>query len=125
MKFKTLLVTLLFALNMWAQTAAPVAPADKPADQAKASCCKDGAKCCKDGAGCCGHHAKNASAKSDCCKDGAACCKDGKDMAKADCCKDRSKCCKEGADCCAKMASGEHKNCCGGKMCERHKKAKA
>ena len=133
MKFKTLLVTLLFALNMWAQTANSVAPTDTLGDnQPKASCCKDGAKCCKDGAGCCGHHAKNASAKGDCCKEGAACCKEGasccghgKDMAKADCCKDGAKCCKEGADCCAKMAKGDQKNCCGGKMCDRHKGMKS
>ena len=87
MKIKTLLITLLFAVSMWAQNAAP-APADKSADtKATASCCKDGAACCKDGAACCG---KDKMAKADCCKDGAACCKDGaaccgKDkMAKAD-----------------------------------------
>ncbi len=82
MKLKTLLITLLFAVSMWAQNATP-APADQPATKPAASCCKDGAACCKDGAACC--------------KDGAACC--GKD----------------------KMAKADGKDCCGGKMCKRHK----
>ena len=100
MKIKTLIVTLLFAVSMWAQTAAPVAPADS----AKAGCCKEGAACCKDGADCCGKNAK------------------------ADCCKDGAECCKKGTDCCAKMAKVDGKDakgCCGGSMCKRHKAEKA
>jgi hypothetical protein len=101
MKFKTLIITLLFAVSMWGQNAAP-APADKSADtKTHASCCKDGAACCNDGAACC---SKDKVANADCCKDGAACCKDG-----AACC---------GKD---KMAKAEGKDCCGGKMCKRHK----
>ena len=98
MKLKTLVITLLFAVSMWAQNAT-LAPTDQTATKA-ASCCKDGAACCKDGAACC----KDKAAKADCCKDGAACCKDG-----ASCC---------GKD---KMAKADGKDCCGGKMCKRHK----
>jgi hypothetical protein len=123
MKFKTLLFTLMFAVSMWAQTAAP-SPADKSTDtKATASCCKDGS-CCRKGADCC----KGKMAKADCCKEGASCCKDGaaccgKDKtAKADCCKEGAACCKNGADCCKhEVASASAKNCCGGKMCQRHK----
>jgi hypothetical protein len=105
MKIKTLIITMLFAVSMWAQTAAP-ASADKSAPtKATASCCKDGAACCKDGAGCCG---KNKMANGDCCKENAACCKDG-----ASCC---------GKD---KMAKAGGKDCCGGKMCQRHKTEKS
>jgi hypothetical protein len=127
MKFKTLVITLLFAVSMWAQNAVP-APADQSANtKATASCCKDGAACCKDGANCC---RKDKMAKGDCCKDGAACCKDGAaccgkgQAAKADCCKEGASCCKEGgAACCGndKMAQANAKGCCGGKMCKRHK----
>ena len=95
MKFKTLVITLLFAVSMWAQNATP-APADQPTSKATASCCKDGAACCKDGAACCG---KDKMAKGDCCKEGAACCGKDKD----------------------KMAKADAKGCCGGKMCKRHK----
>ena len=113
MKFKTLVITLLFAVSMWAQNATP-APADQPTSKATASCCKDGAACCKDGAACCG---KDKMTKGDCCKEGAACC--GKDkMAKADCCKDGAACCGKDKD---KMAKADAKGCCGGKMCKRHK----
>jgi hypothetical protein len=98
MKIKTLLVTLLFAVSMGAQTAAPT-PVNKSSNtKATASCCKDGAACC----------GKDKMAKADCCKDGAACCKDG-----AGCC---------GKD---KMAKADGKNCCGGKMCQRHKAEKS
>jgi hypothetical protein len=67
MKIKTLILTMLFAVSMWAQTAAPV-PADKSADaKATASCCKDGAACCKDGAGCCGKDKMAKADGKDCC----------------------------------------------------------
>ena len=101
MKIKTLLITLLFAVSMWAQAASP-APVANPAESKSsvASCCKDGAACCKEGAACCG---KGQMAKADCCKNGAACCKAG-----ADCCK-------------GKMAKANMKDCCGGKMCKRQK----
>ena len=127
MKFKTLIVTLLFAISMWAQTAAPSAP-EKPGDnRTKAACCKDGAACCKKGVACC-----MSIASASCCKTGAACCKEGagccaKQTAdKAGCCKEGSECCKAGAACCANMAKAtEGKDCCGGKMCKRHKADKA
>ncbi len=119
MKLKTLLITLLFAVSMWAQTAATPAPADKPADtKATATCCKDGATCCKQGAASC----KGKMADGSCCKQGAAGCKDG-----AACCGKgktaKAECCKNGAGCCGKdkMAKGGGKDCCGGKMCNRHK----
>lgn len=118
MKFKTLIITLLFAVSMWAQNATPATPADQSANQTTASCCKDGAACCKQGAACC----KDKMAKGDCCKDGAACCKDGaaccgKDKAaKADFCKDGAACCSKD-----KTAKADGKDCCGGKMCKRHK----
>jgi hypothetical protein len=104
MKIKTLVITLLFAMSMWAQNAAPTSTADQGKTQAAASCCKDGAACCKDGATCCGG-----------------------DMAKgASCCKNGAECCKAGAGCCGKMAKGDKaKSCCGGKMCDRHKGQKA
>ena len=123
MKIKTLIVTLLFAISMWAQAAAPAA-SDKPKDQAKAGCCKEGSSCCKDG--CC--QGKNAES---CCKKGTSCCKDGascggqKDVAKADCCKAGTACSKSGTGCCANMAKDGDKGCCGGKMCKRHKSEKA
>jgi hypothetical protein len=103
-KLRTLVITTLFAVSMWAQTAAPASADKSAATKATASCCKDGAACCKDGAACC---TKGEMAKADCCKEGAAC--------------------KDGAACCGKgkMAKAEGKNCCGGKMCKRNKSAKS
>jgi len=126
-KIKTLVVTLLFALSMWAQNVTPTTPAAEGKKQTAASCCKDGAACCKTGAACC-QGKDGASCCKDsasCCKAGAACC--GGDTAKAEsCCKDGAECCKPGAACCAKMAKGNKaKGCCGGKMCDRHKGEKA
>lgn len=126
MKIRTLVVTLLFAIGMWAQNVAPAAPATPGSNQA-ASCCKDGATCCKSGAACCqGKDAASCCKKgASCCKEGAVCC--GKDnMAKADCCKEGAECCKAGAQCCSKMAKNtEGKGCCGGKMCKRHQAEKS
>ena len=128
-KWMVLLMTLLFALGMIAQTATQSAPAAAAAgDKASGcSCCsgdmanmKPGDKCpmMKDG--------KMAKGESCCGKDGN-CCKDGKcDMAahkdgKAGCCGDKcpmmkkgdksaaAACCSEGAACCQGGAS-----CCGG-----------
>lgn len=125
MKIKTLIVTVLFAISMWAQNAAPTAEGQGKAPAA-AACCKDGAACCKDGAACC-----NGKDAASCCKDGANCCKAGTsccggDMAKSECCKEGSECCKAGSSCCGKMAkANKAKGCCGGKMCDRHKGEKA
>jgi len=122
MKIKTLLITLLFAVSMWAQNAAPTL-AQTPDNQTKATCCKDGAACCKSGAACC--QGKDAAS---CCKKGAACCKKDaaccghETIAKADCCKAGAACCNGGgAHCCAAVAKDTTaKNCCGGNMCKRH-----
>lgn len=78
MKFKVLLLTLLFALGMWAQTAAPKSEAKPGASQPKAACC-DNEKCCK-------------SAQT---KDAKSCCKDGECpmMAKSDAGKAEKSCC--------------------------------
>ncbi|HWR16557.1 MAG TPA: hypothetical protein VN577_17160 [Terriglobales bacterium] len=112
-KIQVLIVTLVFAITMWAQNAAPTAPADHSQHQAKASCCKDGASCCKEGASCCGKESAEG-----CCKDGK-CSKEGAA---------NMSCCKGGAKSCAKMAKADSKDakgCCGGKMCQRNKPAKS
>jgi hypothetical protein len=108
MKLKVLLMTLLFAVSMVAQTAAP-SPAPKGDDKKAACTCPDCANCCKDGK----------------CASGGACCgtakcnRKGHDkMAKGDCCAGM----KDGK-CCGDMAKGDTtmkdgKSCCGGK-CDR------
>ena len=127
MRIKSLVVTLLIAVSMWAQNAALTPTADVPSgNPSKSSCCKDGADCCKSGSMCC----KDKESAS-CCKDGASCCKEGvacsgkKTVAKADCCKAGSTCCKPGAMCCAIADKATDANsCCGGKMCARHRALK-
>jgi len=119
-KWMVLVVTLLFALGMMAQTATQAAPATPAAgDKASAcACCghdmanmKPGDKCpmMKDG--------KMAKGESCCGKD-SACCKDGKcDMAahkdaKTGCCGDK----------CAMMSSKDGKAGCCGDKCPMMKK---
>src|SRR5438309_150747 len=109
MKLKVLLMTLIFAVSMVAQTAAPAPDASTGKAKTECSCpnCKD---CCKDG--------KCASGGECCGKDAKCVRKSGDKMAKMDCCKDGKKdCCKEGAKCCGDMAKGEMakdgKSCCG------------
>jgi hypothetical protein len=104
MKIKVLLMTLLFAVSMVAQTAAP-APAPKGDDKKAACTCPDCASCCKDG---------KCASGGDCCG-GAKCNRKAHDKtAKADCCagmKDM----KDGKSCCGDMAKKDGKSCCGGK----------
>lgn len=68
MKIKTIFVTLLFAVSMWATT--PSTTSTQP----KAGCCEQHAVCC--------HDKKEEITKADCCKAGAYCCKGGQ----AQCC---------------------------------------
>ena len=142
MKIKVLLMTLVFAVSMLAQTAAPApAGADK---KATAGCtCPDCANCCKDGkcasgGQCCGdakcaRKTNGKMAKGDCCggkmcdrkaHDKTAkmdCCKDGKCTKGADCCKD-GKCCGDHAK---SETAADHKDCCGGKCDRKAHDAKA
>ncbi len=124
MKLKALLITLVFAVSMVAQTAAP-SPAPKGDDKKAACTCPDCASCCKDG---------KCASGGKCCGEGAKCVrKPGDKMAKADCCAGKMDCCKDGkcmkdGKCCGDMAKGEMamgdktkkdgKSCCGGK-CDR------
>lgn len=107
-KVFSLVIVLLFALSLMAQSAAPATQAaPKSDDKAKAcACCADKAKC------------------EDCCKNGCKDCKDasGKMM---ECCKgkDGKMACERGKDgkmaCCEGMKDGKMaKGCCGGK-CDR------
>jgi len=122
MKTKAIVLTLLFSLALWAQTAAPPVPSTGGDTAVSCPCCKNMeqgktcADCCKDG--------KCAMA------DGKACCKDGKcAMAESKgCCagmKDGKSCCARGKDgkmsgCCKQANQG--KGCCG-KACMRTSKA--
>ena len=120
-KLLVVLMTLMFALSMVAQTAAP-APAPTTND-AKTCTCEKCADCCKDGkcmskdGSCCGKGAKcnrksgdKKMAMANCCGGNCAdCCKDGKC---ADCCKD-GKCARKGD-----KAASMKGDCCGGK-CDR------
>lgn len=140
MKIKVLLMTLVFAISMVAQTATPAPQASTGKADTTCSCpnCKD---CCKDGkcasgGACCGKDAKcvrksgGKMAMADCC--GGKCDRKAHDKtAKMDCCKD-GKCMKDGkcteacmkdGKCCGDMAKSETasangKSCCGGK-CDR------
>jgi hypothetical protein len=118
MKLKVLLMTLLFAVSMVAQTATP-SPAPKGDDKKAACTCPDCASCCKDGkcasgGDCCGgakcnRKAHDKTAKADCCAGMKDCCKDGKCMKDGKCCGDMAK---------GDMAKKDGKSCCGGK-CDR------
>ena len=117
-KWMVLVVTMLFALAMMAQTATQTAPA-APATGDKASSCaccnhdmagmKPGDKCpmMKDG--------KMADGKS-CCGEG--CCKDGKCQMADN--KDGKSCCSGGK--CAMMSKGDAKGGCCGDKCPMMKK---
>jgi hypothetical protein len=118
MKLKVLLMTLVFAVSMVAQTAAPVPAPEKQKTDCSCPTCKD---CCKDGkcasgGKCCGSDAKcvrksgDKMAKADCCAGKKDCCKDGKCMNGGKCCGDMAK-----SETAKKDAKGD---CCGGK-CDR------
>jgi hypothetical protein len=124
MKLKVLLMTMVFAVSMVAQTAAP-SPAPKGDDKNATCSCPDCANCCKDGkcasgGKCCGEGAKcvrkpgDKTAKADCCAGKKDCCKDGKCMKDGKCCGDMAK----GEMAMGDMAKKDGKSCCGGK-CDR------
>jgi hypothetical protein len=117
MKLKVLLMTLVFAVSMVAQTATPSA-APKGDDKKAACTCPDCKSCCKDG---------QCASGGKCCGDSKCARKTNGKTAKADCCAGKMDCCKDGkcmkdGKCCGDMAKGEMakdgKSCCGGK-CDR------
>ncbi len=114
-KILVVLMLVVFALSLMAQTAAPAAP---KTDAKTCACCADKAKC----EACCKNGCKDCKE----CKDGAQCCCKGKDgqMAGMACMRDKNgkmdmskdgtmSCCKGMKD--AKMAKN---GCCSGK-CDR------
>ena len=130
MKFKSLILVLLFSLSGLAQNLRFAHFADMKTPTAQTCCSGKKGKCCNDKKSCC--KGDSCSKDNAACKD-CACCKDMKSdaanaqpeakdqaAAKASCCSKSGDC---KGDCCAKMKSASKAGCCGGNSCAREKKS--